>query len=499
MFCAISGKPPRTPVLSPVSKCVFEKDLIEQYIQETGNDPISDAPLSTDQLIVISQTPHQFAFTNAVNSSTMNGNYSIPNLLSSLQNEWDAIMLENFRLRKQLDAFTKQLSTVLYERDAAKIVAANALKEREQLVQELNQLSLHLGVDEVEETQEQAIGLPQSLIDQLVTASKEYVNLTKKNKDLFVIPPVSGLVCKDNYKASRSSMLQSGSRIQSGLSKSVVFTISDDSGVYVVEGDKNHRLEINIEDELEYLTLTPEEDYLLFSTTDNKIGTYHIRESQKHILDTSSSEIILMQSHEYILNNQFLWVDRNGKVGYSSLDGSNTIIVSQGGSQNFTRAALHKDGLLLALVQDNSIQIRNLTQFEEPPTVWSIGKEIDQEGPITDVKFSSNGYWMMVSTAHTIMSFDLRKPVGTLAVQPIGIRSQILDTDLSGKHLMILQSGKLQFYDFVKSNKAWELKKEFPLESSKEHDLRSLKLSYSESGTAAVLQTLNEIQIFSFI
>ncbi|GAV55697.1 hypothetical protein ZYGR_0AY00890 [Zygosaccharomyces rouxii] len=499
MFCAISGKPPKTPVVSPVSKCVFEKNLIEQYIQETGNDPISNAPLSADQLIVISQTPQQSAFTNAVNSSTLNSNYSIPNLLSSLQNEWDAIMLENFRLRKQLDAFTKQLSTALYERDASKIVASNALRERDQLIQELNQLSLHLGVEEAEEAEEQTTGLPQNIIDQLMAASKEYVNTTKKNKDVFVIPEVSELVCKDNYNAPNSPLLQSDGKIQSGLSKSVVFTIDDGKAVCTIQGDKNSQSGFNIEDKLEYLTLTPNEEYLLFSTIDGKIGTYNIKESQKHVFDIKSEKIILMQSHEYILNDWFLWVDRKGKVGYSSFDGSKTVLVSQGESQDFTRAALHKDGLLLALVQDNSIQIHNLTQYEEQPTIWNVGKEIDQEGPITDVKFSSNGYWMVVSTAHAIMSFDLRKSVGTLAVLPITIESQIWDTDLSGKHLTIWQSGKLQFYNFVKSSKTWELKKELPLEPSENQDFRSLKLSYTESGAVTVLQTSNEIQVFSLV
>ncbi|CAR29405.1 ZYRO0G07898p [Zygosaccharomyces rouxii] len=496
MFCAISGKPPRTPVVSLVSKCVFEKDLIEQYIQETGNDPISNAPLSVDQLLIISQTPQQSAFTNAVNSSTLNSNYSIPNLLSSLQNEWDAIMLENFRLRKQLDAFTKQLSTALYERDAAKIVASNALREREQLVQELNQLSLHLGVDEAEESEEQVTGLPQDLIEQLLNASKEYVNITKKNKDLFV-DEVSELVCRNNYNASDSPVLQSGSKLRSGLSKSVVFTIDDGNTVYYTQGDKNSQFEINVEEKLEYLTMTPNEEYLIFSTTDGKIGTYNIKESQKHVLEIRTDEIILIQSHEYILNDQFLWVDKKGKVGYSSLDGSKTTLVSQGGAGDFSRAALHKDGLLLALVQDDNIQIRNVTQFEEPPTVWNLGKEINQEGSITGVKFSSNGYWMIVSTTHAIMSFDLRKSVGTLAVQPITIESQIWDTDLSGKHLVIWQSGRLQFYSFVKSSKTWELNKDLPLKPLEEQDLKSLKLSYGESGAVTVLQSLNKIQVFS--
>lgn len=499
MFCAISGKPPRTPVVSPVSKCVFEKELIEQYIRETGNDPISNLPLSAEELILISQTPQQFAFTNAVNSSTLNSNYSIPNLLSSLQNEWDAIMLENFKLRKQLDAFTKQLSTSLYERDAAKIVASNALREREQLVKELNQLSLHLGVDEAEESQEQATGLSQHMKDQLLTESREYVNITRKNKDIFVIPQVPELVCKHSYKITDSPILQSGGKIQSGLSKSVSFVIDDDNTVLTIRGNESNQSKIDVKDKLGYLASTPSEEFLLFSTADGKIGTYNIKEAQKHIFEVSADEIILMQSHEFIAKDKFLWADRKGKIGISSLDGSENVLISSEGSQNFKKAVWHKDGLLLALVQDDRIQVHNLTEFEASPTVWSVGKEINQEGPITDVKFSSNGYWMIVSTANAIMSFDLRKSVGTFAVEPITIESQIWDADLSGKHLTVLQSGKLQFYDFIKSDKTWGLRKELPLETLQEQKLRSLKLSYAEAGAVTVLQTSDEIQIFSLV
>ncbi|CCD24805.1 E3 ubiquitin-protein ligase PRP19 NDAI_0D04920 [Naumovozyma dairenensis CBS 421] len=147
MFCAISGKLPKEPVLSPKSKCIFEKSLIELYIDENGKDPISNTPMTKPELISISQTSQQVSLTNSINSSTLNANYSIPNLLSTLQNEWDAIMLENFKLRKQLDSLTKQYSTALYERDAAKNVATRIMKEKNQLTKDLQNLTLQINKD----------------------------------------------------------------------------------------------------------------------------------------------------------------------------------------------------------------------------------------------------------------------------------------------------------------------------------------------------------------
>ncbi len=123
MFCAISGKPPLHPVVSIKSKALFEKSLLVQYVTEHGEDPISKDPMTVSDIIEI-DTKLANTYTNPLNSSTLNTNYSIPNLLSTLQNEWDAIMQENFLLRKKLDVLSKNLSQALYERDAAKIIAA---------------------------------------------------------------------------------------------------------------------------------------------------------------------------------------------------------------------------------------------------------------------------------------------------------------------------------------------------------------------------------------
>ena len=50
---SVSNEVPETPVISPVSGHVFEKRLIEKYVQENGIDPISNEKLSTDMLIPI--------------------------------------------------------------------------------------------------------------------------------------------------------------------------------------------------------------------------------------------------------------------------------------------------------------------------------------------------------------------------------------------------------------------------------------------------------------
>lgn len=497
MFCAISGKPPKYPVLSPSSKCIFEKELIEQYIKDTGSDPISNAPLNTEQLIVIAQTPQQFALANTVNSSTLNSNYSIPNLLSTLQNEWDAIMLENFRLRKQLDAFTKQLSTALYERDAAKIVAANALKEREEVVQELNQLSLQLGIEE----EPVPAGLPDSMLKRMSEESKVYVEMTRKIKDRFTIPEGRQLELKDTYDASDSPLVKSIAQLQDGIAKKVIFAIENTQKICICQGDQITQVEIDIEGKLDFLTVDPSEQYILFSTSNGQLGTFDIGQSKTRVVDAATNDIIFMHAHEHILKDYFLWTDKTGKVGYSSLDCSQTFLVAEGGQEEFLRAALHKDGLLLALEQADCIKVYNLTSFQDPPTVWNVGKEIEGEGPTSGVNFSSNGYWMIASTSNNVMAFDLRKSVGTLASMPLTIQTQSWDMDLSGKNLAVWQENKLQFYTFVKSAKRWELRDGEAAtrlqEELADENVRSVNLSYNHSHVSLVVQTQDRILIYS--
>ena len=56
---------------------------------------------------------------------------SIPALLHTLQNEWDALVLETFVLKQQYNSTRQELSYALYAQDAATRVLARVIRERD--------------------------------------------------------------------------------------------------------------------------------------------------------------------------------------------------------------------------------------------------------------------------------------------------------------------------------------------------------------------------------
>jgi hypothetical protein len=135
---------------------VYEKRLIEQYINEHGTEPDSGDALTTDDLL-----PLQSSRIVRPRPPTLT---SIPALLATFQNEWDALALETYNLKEQLARTREELATALYQHDAAVRVVARLSKERDEAREALGKLTVSDGatngdsmaVDSVE-------GLPEEL------------------------------------------------------------------------------------------------------------------------------------------------------------------------------------------------------------------------------------------------------------------------------------------------------------------------------------------------
>lgn len=130
MFCCISGQVPTEPVVAKTSGCLFERRLIEKFINENGRCPKTGEPLAKDDLISVAAGDAGIRVTPS--------QATIPGLLQSLHHEWDAMMLEQFSLRQQVAQTQQELSHALFQHDAACRVIAKLIQERDALKKRVN-------------------------------------------------------------------------------------------------------------------------------------------------------------------------------------------------------------------------------------------------------------------------------------------------------------------------------------------------------------------------
>ena len=113
---------------------MFERRNIEDYIAQHGSDPVTGEELSSDDLIEIKS---QRASKPRPPTLT-----SIPSLLQTFQNEWDALALESFTLKQQLAQTRQELSTALYDFEGALLVITNLTKERDEARDALSKVAV---------------------------------------------------------------------------------------------------------------------------------------------------------------------------------------------------------------------------------------------------------------------------------------------------------------------------------------------------------------------
>ncbi len=152
MFCTITGELCTRPVISKKTGHIFEEHLIQKHLKTTGKCPVTEDPLSMDDLIAV-QGYH------APTQPKVQSMSSIPGLLKAFQNQvrengtsfflsrihatlnkkqWDQVMLESYSLKKHVEDVRQQLSHALYQYDAACRVIARLTQERDRALQELS-------------------------------------------------------------------------------------------------------------------------------------------------------------------------------------------------------------------------------------------------------------------------------------------------------------------------------------------------------------------------
>lgn len=149
---------------------MYEKRLIEQYIKENGTDPVNGEELTIDDLLDLQQP--------RVVRPRPPTQTSIPALLATFQNEWDALILESYQLKQQLSETRQELSTALYYNDAAEKVIARLQKERDAARDALSRITVSPHTNGVNGDAMQVDGgrLPDAVIARIEQTQQQYVS-----------------------------------------------------------------------------------------------------------------------------------------------------------------------------------------------------------------------------------------------------------------------------------------------------------------------------------
>eukprot|EP01134_Creolimax_fragrantissima_P003001 CFRG3001T1 len=415
VFCAISNEVPIQPVFNKVSGHVYERQLIEKYIAEHGTDPATGTACTVDDLVdmkvntPLRPKPASYA--------------SIPALVKSMQDEWDALMLETYTLKQDLHTTRQELTHTLYQHDAACRVIARLTKERDQARLALQSVSVAaitqansqdqpdaMAVDEVAEAQNDTAGLPQGILEKITSTAAELGGKRRKRKKPAELAS-TGNINSYTQKSSHTGMHSASAKgvtcmslhptktnmiLTGGMDKKVV--LYDRDADKVVHSFTGHSKKVTD------VSLHPTQDTAVSSSADSTVK----------IWSTSGGDNAnTLTCHKKAVNQ--ICIHPAGDVvvsgssdGYWAISDISTATTfskySVPNNSEVLAARVHPDGLLVGTgSKDSMIHIWDITEGK------SVAEFTGHTDAVTDLTFSENGYYMAsTSNDNTVRLWDLR-------------------------------------------------------------------------------------------
>ncbi|KAI1402896.1 Prp19-domain-containing protein [Hypoxylon fuscum] len=438
MLCALSGEAPQEPVVSKLSGAVFEKRLIEKYIEENGKDPVSGEDLGIDDLLPIKSSrivrPRPPTLT------------SIPALLSTFQNEWDSLALETYNLREQLARTREELATALYQHDAAVRVIARLTKERDEARDALSKVTVSAGsASNGDAMAVDAEGLPEELA---VKVDETQAKLSKSRKKRPV--PEGWATAEDitsfAVETTNSLPVPQATTVSVQEAYAVIGGLQGNVSIYSIDSDKVER-----------------------SLQVNEPVTDSIWEGSRVFFSTSKGSVKVFESGSEIAS----FSDHAGPANGLAIHPSKEILASIGSDKSFvfydlvnlqratrvytnaalTACAFHPDGHLFAAGTASGEIKLFMTKTGEEAAAFPLG------APVQAITFSENGFWFAATAKGqtTVTIFDLRKEgaAAQAKVLDIGSAVQSLAWDYSQQFLATAGPAGVTVQQYSKTSKSW--------------------------------------------
>ncbi|CAI4218979.1 unnamed protein product [Parascedosporium putredinis] len=395
MFCASTSfwGSSQEPVLSKKSGAIYEKRLIEQYVEKNGTEPETNEALTAEDLIP---------------------------LKTSRVNEWDSVALGTRTLMEELARTREELSTALYQNDAAKRVIARLTRERDEARDALSKVTVSGGAAAAN-GDDMAIDSVQGLSEELAAKVDETHKQLSKSRKKRPVPGgwVTGEEVAEFATESSTSLPFSqvtALTVQEEGSYAAISSAQGDTAIFSVdEGKVERQLAVNEPVTDEIWTGTK----LIVSTAKGSVKVYD-----------SGKEIASLTEH----------------AGAA------------------TALALHPSGDLVASVgADKLVVFYHLESFTPvgrcyTDSALTTGRLL-LGAPLQALVFSENGFWFAATAKGqtTVTVFDLRKEgdAAKAKVLEVGGAVQSLAWDYTGQFLATAGPSGVTVQQYAKGSKAW--------------------------------------------
>jgi len=412
MICSITEKLIDEPVVSKFGH-VYEKRAIENFIEQNGKCPVTGEPLALDELVAIKI--NKIAKPRSTASGT-----SIPSMLQTFQNEWDALMLQTYTLKQQLESTRQELAQTLYQYDAACRVIARIIKERDEARSALANAKVNINVANGGEKKneamevEQAQDLSPAVLDKVQEAAK---SLSTARKQRVISPSLASQEQIGNYKlnASHTGLHSSASPgiltldinprnssllLTGGVDKSVVlFNTSTGKELANLKGHSKKVLDV---------LFHPTKNILLSTSQDKTAIVWGAEEhgyKQVHRISSHSDDVTEVSAHP--CGDYFALSSLDKTWSFNDLETGTALSVYvdasvQGGAKCGT---FHPDGLLYA-----SGYVDSVVRVWDIKTKQSVASFQGHHGTVGTLSFSENGFYLLSGAEDgSIKLWDLRK------------------------------------------------------------------------------------------
>ncbi|KAF5397595.1 Pre-mRNA-processing factor [Paragonimus heterotremus] len=453
LLCALSNEVPEHPVISPRSGHIFERRLIEKYLQENGTDPIDQQPLAPEELIELKTS--QFVRPKPPSAT------SIPAILKTLQDEWDAVMLQSFTLRQQLQTARQELSHALYQHDAACRVIARLTKEVTAAREALATLKPQAGII----TSGQTTGATAPTAMTTVSGGQQVADTTgdtavadsnQLQEEIGMSDTVIALL-QDRASQLTAERKRRGKTVPEGLAKSRSISeyqqIASHVGLHSASMPGILSVDISKASPDRIVTGGNDKNAVVFNLSSAQVVSILRGHTKKvtSVVYHPSEELVFTGSPDTTVRvwgveqGQCASVIRahKGAITGLSVHATGDYLLSSS-SDALTCAQFHPDGLILGTgTGDGEVKIWDV---KERRNVANFGHGTGAYQPVTAIAFSENGYYLATGGADgQIKLWDLRKLKNFKTLipgedQPDTYEIHDIEFDQSGSYLGIAGS-----------------------------------------------------------